>query len=360
MISGLDNQYRLTEVDLNITSRCNMHCAYCSVAILSPSTRSGDMPMRTVLQLFEDFDAAGVATVRIVGGEPFLHRNIKEILTAASSHSFRTRILTNGSAMTLADVEHVWATGIDALALSVDGHTAELHNASRGSPKAFERLLAIIAASKTYGIPRRMMTVVTARAVEHMLSLVRFADEHEFELLNFIVLGLSGERGTITSDFPTAQQWDSRIVALSRCLRQSPARTQVSILFPHESPVPIELYRPLYEANELPLLKTVWRIDYEGHDPPVMMSSVCRAAHNGVSILPNGDVYGCDLMRGIPEFCAGNINEKPLRKIFETSEVFEELRASPEFQLKTAALEANTRDFSCRRCRAGRRMLCAE
>jgi AdoMet-dependent heme synthase len=348
---------KLREVDLNITDRCNLKCEFCSVDVLPVSAKSTELSLTRIEQLFEEIEALGVEMVRLVGGEPFVRSDIAAILKLASRFGFCTSVLTNGTAITEEHVHLIKRCGIARITFSVDGHTAELHDRSRGQPRAFDRLLRAVTCCRKNGVRHRMMTALTSAVMPYLKEMVIFAAQHEFELINFIVLGLSGSAIRHRYHFPTYKSWSEAIVDLSLFIRSRRPEVQVSVLFPHEDEVPIELYKPLQEAGCLPLLKTVWNIDYpsfyrkrrHGH-------SFCAAAHDNVSILPNGDVYGCDLMRGIPEFRAGNILQQSLADIFWKSPVFEALRATPDLS-SCAHFDAGSTDFSCGQCRAGAKNL---
>jgi radical SAM protein with 4Fe4S-binding SPASM domain len=327
MASGKQHRRRLTEVDLNITSRCNLGCDFCSVLVEPPAHKGDELSLERLAELFDEFESLGVEEVRLVGGEPFVRRDIGDILKLAGRRSFRT-------------------------SFSLDGHSAELHDSSRGMKGSFDRVVAMINHCIEAGVRHRMMTAVTADVLPHMKDLVRFADQYKFELLNFIALGLSGLAVNHRQRFPTYKRWSEAIVDLTFFIRDSQPDVWVACLFPHEDDVPIELYDPLKKAGCLSLLRNVWLIDYEAFDPTRRHTSRCEAGHNGVAIMPNGDVFGCDLMQGIPEFKAGNIHHESLTDIFYSSQIFQRFRNAPH--LKTCgSFDDSSTDFSCGQCRAG-------
>jgi radical SAM protein with 4Fe4S-binding SPASM domain len=198
-----------------------------------------------------------------------------------------------------------------------------------------------------------MMTAVTSDTLLHLIELVHFAEQHGFELLNFIVLGLGGRANSAPpARFPTYAQWSRAIVELTQFLAEQRLEVLVSLLFPHEDDLPVELYEPLAVAGLLPLLEAVWRIPVP-RVPPRWGASTCLAGRSSISIMPNGDVYGCDLMRELPQWCAGNLRRVPVAEIFERSPLFRRWRAQPVIR-GSAAPTDDSRDFSCAQCRAGR------
>src|SRR5262245_15506476 len=89
----------LQEADLNITDRCNLTCEYCSVSVKPVSDKTPELSLQKIEQLFNEFEELGVSLVRLVGGEPFVRKDIKQILQMAGHRRFRTVLLTNGTAV---------------------------------------------------------------------------------------------------------------------------------------------------------------------------------------------------------------------------------------------------------------------
>lgn len=347
----------LREVDLNLTARCNLDCKFCSVQVQPVTHRGTELDIRTLERLFVEFDQLGVRVIRLVGGEPFVRRDIGEIIALAGQFRFSTTILTNGTVMKRQHVLLAKASRVSHIAFSVDGPNAPLHDESRGKPKSFDRVVALMKECREASLPHRMMTAVTVDVIQRLKELVLFADRQGCEVLNFILLGLNGRALGARHLFPTYGVWAKAVVDLTEFLHSNEHSVAVSMLFPHENRVPLELYKPLKDAGILRLLKDVWNIPYAGFNPANSKStSICKAGHDSVAILPNGDVYGCDLMQAIPEFRAGNVLDNSLSEIFSGAPVFSRLRAASRFP-SAASFTEDSWTFSCGQCRAGARNL---
>lgn len=342
---------RLLDVDLNVTARCNLRCDFCSVAVQPVAQPCDELSLPEIQALLAQLDALGTQVVRIVGGEPFVRRDIDGILRAVGQYGFFSSVLTNATVMKRRHLEVIRECGIDAVAFSVDGHTAELHNASRGMPRAFERLAAMVRLCNRLGIRHRMMTAVTAATLPHLKALCRFAAAQGFEALNFIVLGLGAAANSAPHRFPTYAQWSEAIVELTRHLAKRPFPSlAVSLLFPHEDAAPIELQEPLARAGLLDEMQSVWHVAPSGE--AAWGKSTCHAGRSSIAIMPNGDVFGCDLMRELPQLRAGNVREQPVAALFQHSPVLQRLRGDTLVR-SCGAPGPQDRGFSCGQCRAG-------
>jgi AdoMet-dependent heme synthase len=124
---------------------CNIQCAHCFVSS-SPSNRSHEMlSLETVKRHLRDAEALGVKEYYFTGGEPFLNREIFEILEAALVFG-PASVLTNGLLITteaaarLRRLSDASEYSLD-LRISIDGWDAATNDPVRG-PGTFERILA--------------------------------------------------------------------------------------------------------------------------------------------------------------------------------------------------------------------------
>lgn len=80
-----------------ITKRCNFHCLYCGMGGEATAS-SNDYITPSLIQKYVDHGIErGLKKFRITGGEPFLHPQIKEILSYLASTGSYVLVNTNGS-----------------------------------------------------------------------------------------------------------------------------------------------------------------------------------------------------------------------------------------------------------------------
>jgi radical SAM protein with 4Fe4S-binding SPASM domain len=119
---------------IQITERCNLHCAHCFVS----ATREGtDMdPDRIETELLPRLASARVRRVTLTGGEPFAHPSVVEIAAMARRRGMMVTICTNA---TLIEPEMITELGrIGArVNVSLDGFSAQGHGKFRGQPDSF-------------------------------------------------------------------------------------------------------------------------------------------------------------------------------------------------------------------------------
>ena len=111
---------------------CNLRCSYC-VARSSPTAPRRAIGLENVLRLVDEAVALGFDEIFFTGGEPFLLKEIYDML-AHSSARIKTCVLTNGMLFNTNKLKHLVAIRNDNLTVqvSLDGGIPEHHDAYRG------------------------------------------------------------------------------------------------------------------------------------------------------------------------------------------------------------------------------------
>ncbi len=168
---------------LVVTYRCNEACPMCDVRKLGDKSR--ELSRDAMLGLADEFAELRVSGVSITGGEPLVREDVMEVTARLKEHRIPVSISTNG--LKLADRQlccELIRTGVDSIAISVDGAGPEEHNRSRGKPDAFARTMAgietLLAVRNETADPRRpfvtLATVINCRNLgtfEELLQLAR-------------------------------------------------------------------------------------------------------------------------------------------------------------------------------------------
>lgn len=120
------------EVDIDITSRCNLRCKHCS-HFTSAGDVSYDLPTEEWLKFFEELNQCAVMKVTLCGGEPFFRDDLKELIEDIVYNRMRFSILSNGTLITDEMAAFLASTGrCNGVQVSVDGSNPTAHEALRG------------------------------------------------------------------------------------------------------------------------------------------------------------------------------------------------------------------------------------
>jgi SynChlorMet cassette radical SAM/SPASM protein ScmE len=120
-------------LELAITNKCNLRCTYCS-HFSSAGDVGHDLPKEEWLEFFEELNRCAVMNITLEGGEPFLRRDLPEIIEGIIRNRMRFSILSNGTLLTDELAAFIASTGrCDYVQVSIDGSTSVTHDASRGT-----------------------------------------------------------------------------------------------------------------------------------------------------------------------------------------------------------------------------------
>jgi len=162
-------RWQLVQVEISIA--CNLECVMCPWTCERECARhEGLMPesvWRAIalhLDRIASLDFGG-------GGEPLLHAGLFDRMAEAKAAKCRVGFLTNGTLMDVDAVETILEIGVDWVAVSIDGATAEVYESIRKGAK-FETVCGNIerlAARRSEGRPRLMINFLMMPATIHEL-----------------------------------------------------------------------------------------------------------------------------------------------------------------------------------------------
>ncbi len=154
---------------------CNLRCSYC-VAKSSPNAPRRAIGYKNVAQLVDEAIELGFDHVFFTGGEPFLLKDIYEML-AYSSARVKTTVLTNAMILRGKRLEQLKAIANDNLIIqvSLDGGRAEDHDAYRGKG-AWDKTVEGIHLLQEAGFRVRLGTTETPANCMHMDHLHSFRE----------------------------------------------------------------------------------------------------------------------------------------------------------------------------------------
>ncbi len=148
---------------------CNLRCHMC------PFWRRPDETLLTVEQermILDTLAELGVSFMGFEGGEPFIRKDLPEILRLSHDRFF-TSVVTNG--WMLKDRINEVKDYIDYLFVSIDG-VGETHDNLRGMKGSFERARMGIEAASSI-IPTALSTTITSENTDQVDKVVDFAKQ---------------------------------------------------------------------------------------------------------------------------------------------------------------------------------------
>jgi len=130
-------------VQFYITSRCNLACEQCN--IIYSDAKHQEMNISQINKVAENLKKIGVNIVLLIGGEPFVRKDIDKIVKAFTDKNIHVRMQTNGIATEQQLTNCVNAGGKD-ISISLDTLESEIQDTINGGfKKSWERAIKTIA-----------------------------------------------------------------------------------------------------------------------------------------------------------------------------------------------------------------------
>jgi radical SAM protein with 4Fe4S-binding SPASM domain len=290
---------RLADVYLFVTNDCNLRCTHCYVS-------SGDyvppreMTTDEILGLVDQARELGAARFLITGGEPFMVRDIYEIIRAVTAESDLV-ILTNGMYFTernIARLKDSIGRGRMSLQISLDGPTAELHDAIRGKG-TFAKTIPAVERIIAHGFEVAISTAVSRHTAQYMTEMTR----------------LVGRLGAKAHHILWMQEW-------GRAIDRKP-----ELIIPQAEV--LEIMRACrVVGDEIGVTidnDASLRVRVKGKHG--RKTDLCSCGWDTLAVFSDGQVYPCVWLAGAPGMECGSILTQPLERIWRDSPVLEQIRA---------------------------------
>ncbi len=279
-------------VTWEITTQCNLKCRHCLSADMRKSL-AAELDFEQCCAFIDELDRMEVFQINFGGGEPFLRKDLCDILDYAHSKGIVTCVSTNGTLLDENLIRRLRGMGLLRIQVSLDGATAATNDTIRGTG-TYERILDGIALLSKQGVSNLSINTVVTR-------------------VNF-----------------------SEIEELCALARRYGVKTRLSRFRPSGDAMRV------WQEFHLDLSQLAWLSDFlSAHhdvltgdsffsiikeDRRALGMNRCGAARMTCSVLPDGSVYPCAFLCDEP-FKGGSILLESLNEIWLHSPAFNALRA---------------------------------
>jgi organic radical activating enzyme len=273
-----------TSLQLEVTTRCNLSCAYCSNRLLA---RREDVPFDRIKGWLDQVDLRHVDDVDFTGlGEPSLHRDLPRIIGEVRSHGDPTeiRMVSNGVALTEKRFGPLCDAGLTSISISVDSLDPERFARSR-SEADLDRVLGNVEALVAYRdrhhldhLRIKLKAVLLDQPYADAEPLLEYSARLGLDMPHFSCLDSRGSAKAMYDQPWLHDDWSSE----GSPVFLTWARARWAELGPHREPPPAHLPPTLAQRTggvTHPLLR-----------PP---ADVCRWAVDAAFIAASGGALSC-------------------------------------------------------------------
>jgi SynChlorMet cassette radical SAM/SPASM protein ScmE len=307
-------------VDIAITGKCNLNCAYCFYA--DEMTYRNDLTTEQWKAFFNVLGEARIMNVCLTGGEVFTRSDFFELVDNLIKNHMRYEVLSNGTLITERIIEE-FKKGkrlqrLNSIQISIDGSSSQVHDKSR--PNSFNRALRGLKLLKNAGFP------LTVRVT---INRYNYNDLDKIAELLLEDIGLFGFSTNEAYPCGATNRFEEGIMLTV------PQRFEVMAM--------LEKLNLKYEnrisANAGPLFllekqKNINKAMNQGISlyPNCGYLTACGGVFEKIAVLHDGEIVPCHV---ISDLHLGNILEDDFIDVWKNHLILEELRDRQKISLNT-------------------------
>jgi MoaA/NifB/PqqE/SkfB family radical SAM enzyme len=125
-------------VELSLTYRCECNCYMCGLPLRHAAGQQ-TLDVGDFERLVGTLAAMGSEVISLGGGEPLLFDGLDRLVATISGRGLACKLNTSGGPLTGSLARDLVQAGLSAVAISLDGASAEVHDNLRSRPGAFEQ-----------------------------------------------------------------------------------------------------------------------------------------------------------------------------------------------------------------------------
>ena len=316
-------------VALEVTRTCTLACKHCR-GDSHQREYPDELSLEEIIRILDDLAEFASPVLIITGGEPLLRPDVLDIARhAAQRLGFRTVLATCGHLLDDTMAGELIDAGISRISVSLDGASAETHDAFRGVPGAFERSIAGISAARRRNLPFQINSTLTSFNRGELTALHDLAVSLGAEAFHPFLLVPMGRGRNIAGHALSPEEYESALRRIYAIAGGSPIEIKPTCA-PHYARIARQ-----GGNNAAP----------PGHAGPGNVGG-CLGGQGFMFVSHTGRVQTC----GFLELEAGNLRTgSGVRDIYEHSELFTSIRDRANYHGKCGICEFR---MVCGGCRA--------
>lgn len=302
----------------DFTHKCNLSCKHCYSN--SNVASVDELDTEESLYVVDQLADSGVTALAFSGGEPLIRKDFFEVARYAADRGLYVSVATNGTLLNKANVQKLKQANVNYVEISIDGATAQTHDAFRGTPGAFEKAVAGLRTCVKEELCVCIATTATKSNITEMpqiLDLAEAVGAERFTYFNFIPTGRGKE--LYEQDLAPEQREELMLFLLSRMSKG--CKVTILTTAPQLARAALQCQGGGNEvAMSMAHMQTV-KVSRKAV-PLADFIGGCGAGRLYCSLSPQGDVQPCVFL----PIKVGNLKTNKFRDIWLNSTLFKALR----------------------------------
>lgn len=314
------------------TQACDLACVHCR-ACAQPLRNSGELTTEEAKRMIDEITAMEAPLFVMTGGDPLKRPDIYELVSYAAEKGIRPSLTPSATPLlTREAVYKLKESGLARLAISLDGPTAEIHDAFRRVNGSYQWTLDAVKYAHEVGLPVQINTTITRHNLQYLDEMIDLLEQLDIVLWSVFFLVPTGRGQDI--DLISAEEFEQVFEKLYQTARR--------VMFDIKS-TEAQHYRRY-------LLQRRTEVRKQGGNPPGKMPHfIGISTEDGIGRAPRGINDGKGFVfishlgevfpSGFLPVSAGNIRSHSLADLYRNSPLFKELRSTANLKGKCGRCE---------------------
>src|SRR5271167_3286153 len=365
---GSKNKPRL--IFWELTKGCNLRCIHCRATATELSAPS-DLSTEAACDIIDQIATVSNPILVLSGGEPLYRSDIFQLARYGTDKGLRVALATNGTLVTKHVARMIVDSGVQRVAISLDGADALTHDTFRGIPGAFDAAIAGFRNLKNLGMSVQINTTIARHNAHQLPAVLELARSLGADALHTFLLvpvgcgvDIAAEQMVPPEEYEQMLNWfydqslEGGIELKATCaphyFRVARQRKAADRLAGRN-----EVARPAPSGNEIgPTDMTMPGstgispkpaggppVGHTGHPGDMNAMTKGCLAGTGVCFLSHeGEVFPCGYLPAL----AGDLRKQSFAEVWNNSAVFEALRDDDNLKGKCGCCEFRHVCMGCR------------
>ncbi|MGO9863331.1 MAG: radical SAM protein [Terriglobales bacterium] len=363
-----------------LTKGCNLRCIHCRASATELSAPS-DLSTEAARGIIDQIAEVSTPILVLSGGEPLFRSDVFELARYGTDKGLRVALATNGTLVTRHVARMIVDSGVQRVAISLDGADAVTHDSFRGIPGAFEAAIAGFRNLKNLGMSVQINTTIARHNAGQLPQVLELAKSLGADALHTFLLvpvgcgvDIAAEQMVPPEEYERMLNWfydrslEGGIEMKATCAPHYFRVVRQRRVAEHRSETAAahaaQPARPAVQSEATPRIgptemlmpgSTGMELKPHGHGQPVghpgshpsdmnAMTKGCLAGTAVCFISHEGEVFPCGYLPAL----AGDLRKQAFADIWADSVVFNELRDTSNLKGKCGCCEFRNICMGCR------------
>ena len=214
-------------IAFEVTRRCRYDCRHCR-AEAGPEAETEQLTIKQCKKILSAVAKYAKCMIILTGGEPMERDDIYEIIEYGCKRRLRMVMASCGYLIDEQSIEKLKQAGISALSFSLDGASAETHDAFRRAPASFDAVVNAARLAKQAGIRFQINTTISQINIDEIAGVADLAKRLGADCFNPFILVPTGRGEHIADELLDPLDYETLLNELLRMKLESDIEIRVT------------------------------------------------------------------------------------------------------------------------------------